>query len=65
MNTYADDLAVLMDALDLKNATIVGFSAGLSRGLNGLPVGDSAAAAVYRGSRKQARQWLTAESAER
>jgi non-heme chloroperoxidase len=28
MDTYADDLAALMDALDLKNATLVGFSAG-------------------------------------
>jgi non-heme chloroperoxidase len=28
MNTYADDLAVLMDALDLKNVFLVGFSAG-------------------------------------
>jgi non-heme chloroperoxidase len=28
MNTYADDLASLMDTLDLKNAVLVGFSAG-------------------------------------
>jgi len=28
MNTYADDLATLMDALDLKHAVLVGFSAG-------------------------------------
>ena len=28
MNTYADDLATLMDALDLKNAVLIGFSAG-------------------------------------
>jgi non-heme chloroperoxidase len=28
MNTYADDLAVLMDTLDLKNAVLIGFSAG-------------------------------------
>jgi non-heme chloroperoxidase len=28
MNTYADDLAVLMDTLNLKNAVLIGFSAG-------------------------------------
>ena len=28
MNTYADDLATLMDTLDLKKATLIGFSAG-------------------------------------
>jgi non-heme chloroperoxidase len=28
MNTYADDLAALMDALDVKNATMVGHSTG-------------------------------------
>jgi non-heme chloroperoxidase len=28
MNTYADDLAALLDRLDLKNAVLVGFSAG-------------------------------------
>jgi non-heme chloroperoxidase len=28
MNTYADDLAILMDTLDLKNVFLVGFSAG-------------------------------------
>jgi non-heme chloroperoxidase len=28
MNTYADDLATLMDTLDLKNAVMIGFSAG-------------------------------------
>src|SRR6188508_1027319 len=28
MNTYADDLAALMDSLDLKDATLVGFSTG-------------------------------------
>jgi non-heme chloroperoxidase len=28
MNTYADDLAALMDALDLREATLVGFSTG-------------------------------------
>ncbi|WP_228535806.1 alpha/beta fold hydrolase [Noviherbaspirillum malthae] len=28
MNTYADDLALLMDTLDLKNAILVGFSTG-------------------------------------
>jgi non-heme chloroperoxidase len=28
MDTYADDLALLMDTLDLKNAMLVGFSAG-------------------------------------
>jgi non-heme chloroperoxidase len=28
MNTYADDLATLMDALDLKNAVVMGFSTG-------------------------------------
>jgi non-heme chloroperoxidase len=28
MNTYADDLASLMDTLDLKNAVLIGFSAG-------------------------------------
>jgi non-heme chloroperoxidase len=28
MNTYADDLAALMDTLDLKKAVLVGFSAG-------------------------------------
>jgi len=28
MDTYADDLATLMDTLDLKNAVLVGFSAG-------------------------------------
>lgn len=28
MNTYADDLAALMDALDLKNAAVFGFSTG-------------------------------------
>jgi non-heme chloroperoxidase len=28
MNTYADDLAALMDALDLKNAVVMGFSTG-------------------------------------
>jgi non-heme chloroperoxidase len=28
MDTYADDLATLMDVLDLRNATLVGFSAG-------------------------------------
>ena len=28
MNTYADDLATLMDALDLKDAVLIGFSAG-------------------------------------
>jgi len=28
MDTYADDLATLMDMLDLKNASLVGFSAG-------------------------------------
>ena len=28
MNTYADDLAELMDSLDLKSAALVGFSAG-------------------------------------
>ena len=28
MNTYADDLATLMNTLDLKNAVLVGFSAG-------------------------------------
>ena len=28
MNTYADDLATLMDTLDLKNAVLIGFSAG-------------------------------------
>jgi non-heme chloroperoxidase len=28
MNTYADDLASLMDTLDLRNAVLVGFSAG-------------------------------------
>jgi len=28
MNTYADDLATLMDTLDLKKAVLVGFSAG-------------------------------------
>src|SRR5450759_2571575 len=27
-NTYADDLATLMDTLDLKNAVLIGFSAG-------------------------------------
>lgn len=28
MNTYADDLAALMDALDVKNAVVMGFSTG-------------------------------------
>src|ERR1035441_9919931 len=28
MNTYADDLATLLDTLDLKNAMLIGFSAG-------------------------------------
>jgi non-heme chloroperoxidase len=28
MNTYADDLATLMETLDLKNAVLIGFSAG-------------------------------------
>ena len=28
MNTYADDLATLIDTLDLKNAVLIGFSAG-------------------------------------
>ena len=28
MNTYADDLATLMDTLNLKNVFLVGFSAG-------------------------------------
>src|SRR5512141_2575081 len=28
MNTYADDLATLIDKLDLKNAVLIGFSAG-------------------------------------
>jgi non-heme chloroperoxidase len=28
MNTFADDLATLMDKLDLKNATLIGFSMG-------------------------------------
>ena len=28
MNTYADDLAALMDTLDLKNVFLIGFSAG-------------------------------------
>ena len=28
MNTYADDLAALMDTLNLKNAVLIGFSAG-------------------------------------
>ena len=28
MNTYADDLATLMDTLDVKNAVLIGFSAG-------------------------------------
>jgi non-heme chloroperoxidase len=28
MNTYADDLATLLDTLDLKKATLIGFSAG-------------------------------------
>jgi non-heme chloroperoxidase len=28
MNTYADDLAAVMDALDLKNAVLIGFSTG-------------------------------------
>jgi non-heme chloroperoxidase len=28
MNTYADDLATLMDTLDLKNAVVMGFSTG-------------------------------------
>ena len=28
MNTYADDLATLMDTLNLKNAVLIGFSAG-------------------------------------
>ena len=28
MSTYADDLATLMDTLDLKNAVLIGFSAG-------------------------------------
>ena len=28
MDTYADDLATLMETLDLKRATLVGFSAG-------------------------------------
>ena len=28
MNTYADDLATIMDRLDLKNAVLIGFSAG-------------------------------------
>ncbi|MEI7730230.1 MAG: alpha/beta hydrolase [Verrucomicrobiota bacterium] len=28
MNTYADDLATLMDTLDLKNSVLIGFSAG-------------------------------------
>jgi non-heme chloroperoxidase len=28
MDTYADDLAALLDALDLKNAVLIGFSAG-------------------------------------
>src|SRR5260370_29629082 len=28
MNTYADDLATLIEALDLKNATLVGHSTG-------------------------------------
>ena len=28
MNTYADDLATLMDTLDLKNVVLIGFSAG-------------------------------------
>jgi non-heme chloroperoxidase len=28
MNTYADDLAAVMDALDLKNAVVMGFSTG-------------------------------------
>src|SRR6202008_2192534 len=28
MNTYADDLASLMDSLDLKDAIVVGFSTG-------------------------------------
>ena len=28
MNTYADDLATLLDTLDLKNAVLIGFSAG-------------------------------------
>jgi len=28
MDTYADDLARLIDTLDLKNAVLVGFSAG-------------------------------------
>jgi non-heme chloroperoxidase len=28
MDTYADDLATLMDTLDLKNAALIGFSAG-------------------------------------
>jgi non-heme chloroperoxidase len=28
MNTYADDLATVMDKLDLKNAVVIGFSAG-------------------------------------
>jgi non-heme chloroperoxidase len=28
MNTYADDLAALMEALDLKNAVLIGFSTG-------------------------------------
>ena len=28
MNTYADDLATLMDTLDLKKAVLIGFSAG-------------------------------------
>src|ERR1044072_4548256 len=28
MNTYADDLATLIDTLDLRDATLVGFSTG-------------------------------------
>lgn len=28
MNTYADDLATLMDTLDLKNTVLIGFSTG-------------------------------------
>ena len=28
MNTYADDLAALMDTLDLKKVFLIGFSAG-------------------------------------